>query len=166
MASRALKYGASLEEVATDLVGISCGTPYGIGPDSVLSAFDAVGKSLLEIAKAKQLTLPVVGQDEPIESIVKTPLTNGHTNYPAKSAYTNGQTGSGNGLTKGNTKSTQMNIPVGGKYQIDTGSVSSIHQEKIIENKFVVCPDCASPVVFAEGCRQCINPSCGWSKCS
>ena len=166
LASRALKYGASLEEVATDLVGISCGTPYGIGPDSVLSAFDAVGKSLLEIAKAKQLTLPVVGQDEPIESIVKTPLTNGHTNYPAKSAYTNGQTGSGNGLTKGNTKSTQMNIPVGGKYQIDTGSVSSIHQEKIIENKFVVCPDCASPVVFAEGCRQCINPSCGWSKCS
>ena len=60
LASRALKYGASLEEIATDLVGISCGTPYGMGATSVLSAFDAVGKSLLEIAKSKQLQLPIV----------------------------------------------------------------------------------------------------------
>ena len=42
----------------------------------------------------------------------------------------------------------------------------AFNEEKIIENKFVVCPDCSSPVVFSEGCRRCINPTCGWSKCS
>lgn len=169
LASRALKYGASLEEVATDLVGISCGTPYGIGPDSVLSAFDAVGKSLLEIAKAKQLTLPVVGQnEEPVEAVVKTqtPSANGQTNYSSKLTPANGQ--NPNGLTKDNAnkKSVQMSIPSGIKYQIDANLASGIHQEEIIENKFVVCPDCSSPVIYAEGCRTCSNPTCGWSKCS
>ena len=64
LASRALKYGASLEEIASDLVGISCGTPYGFGPESVLSAFDAVGKSLLEISHSKQLQLPEITEQE------------------------------------------------------------------------------------------------------
>src|SRR3990170_3798793 len=89
LASRALKYGASLQEVASDLVGISCGTPYGIGPDSVLSAFDAVGKSLVEIANAKQLQLPVLEEVEQsqIEKVAKNQeVTNG------ESIQTNGQT--------------------------------------------------------------------------
>lgn len=27
------------------------------------------------------------------------------------------------------------------------------------------CPDCGSPVRRAGGCKQCINPSCGWAAC-
>ncbi|MBI3282619.1 adenosylcobalamin-dependent ribonucleoside-diphosphate reductase [Candidatus Curtissbacteria bacterium] len=171
LASRALKYGASLEEIASDLVGISCGTPYGIGPDSVLSAFDAVGKSLIEIANAKQLQLPI-SQETIAEEVVKKDSivqaagqSNGQTN-----GYTNGQSNgvgtNGNGLPRQAGQNLQMSIPQGAEMQLDTGLVSGIHEEKIIENKFIVCPDCSSPVIYAEGCRKCVNPSCGWSKCS
>ncbi len=57
LASLALKYGASLEEVAEQLVGIYCGQKTGMGSESILSMYDAVGKSLLEIAKGEQLNL-------------------------------------------------------------------------------------------------------------
>ncbi len=60
LASRALKHGATLEEVANDLIGIACGTPYGVGPNAILSMFDAVGKSILEIARGKQLPLDIL----------------------------------------------------------------------------------------------------------
>ncbi|PJA50822.1 ribonucleoside-diphosphate reductase, adenosylcobalamin-dependent [Candidatus Shapirobacteria bacterium CG_4_9_14_3_um_filter_36_12] len=57
LASLALKYGANLEEVADELVGISCGQKIGFGNNMILSMFDAVGKALLEIAKGDQLDL-------------------------------------------------------------------------------------------------------------
>lgn len=57
LASLALKYGAGLEEVADELVGISCGQRVGFGNGTVLSMFDAVGKALLEIGKGEQLEL-------------------------------------------------------------------------------------------------------------
>ncbi|MFA6250025.1 MAG: adenosylcobalamin-dependent ribonucleoside-diphosphate reductase [Candidatus Shapirobacteria bacterium] len=57
LASLCLKYGASLEEVAEELVGISCGQRVGLGNGAVLSMFDAVGKSLLEISRGEQLNL-------------------------------------------------------------------------------------------------------------
>ena len=169
LASRALKYGASLEEIATDLVGISCGTPYGMGASSVLSAFDAVGKSLLEIARSKQLQLPIVEesqQEEPAQQALK---TNGefqrYANGKTNGKTTNGQSAEVSTNTNGSSKAVQMNLtprtasPVFGK--------STAHSEEaLLENKFTICPDCSSPVVYAEGCRQCINPTCGWSKCS
>ena len=57
LASLALKYGASLEEVADDLVGIACGQRVGLGNGMILSMYDAIGKSLLEISKGEQLDL-------------------------------------------------------------------------------------------------------------
>lgn len=169
LASRALKYGATLEEIASDLVGISCGTPYGLGPDSVLSAFDAVGKSLVEISHAKQLMLPISH-----ESPTTLASTSNAAILPSNGASSpNGQTvNSPNGQTATSRKpetnghNLQMTIPQALEYQIDTGLVAGVHEEKIIENKFIVCPDCSSPVVYAEGCRKCTNPTCGWSKCS
>lgn len=187
LASRALKYGASLEEIASDLVGISCGTPYGLGPDSILSAFDAVGKSLVEIARAKQLPLPIVENlTESVEKVTKfQPATtesangatkgyvNGYTRLP--NSDTGGQV-NGNGYTQktssngitidSNSQGLQMTIPQAAEVQLDSGLITGIHEEKIIEDKFIICPDCSSPVVFAEGCAKCLNPSCGWSKCS
>ena len=171
LASRALKYGASLEEIATDLVGISCGTPYGMGATSVLSAFDAVGKSLLEIAKSKQLQLlpPAEEDQQPQSSSQQELKTNGeaksYTNGQTNGKMTNGQSTQVDTNTNGSSKAVQMNLtprtnsPVFGK--------STVHSEEAhLENKFTICPDCASPVVYAEGCRQCINPTCGWSKCN
>ncbi len=57
LASLALKYGATLDEVSEHLIGISCGQKVGLGSGTVLSMFDAVGKSLLEIAKGEQLNM-------------------------------------------------------------------------------------------------------------
>jgi ribonucleoside-diphosphate reductase alpha chain len=57
LASLALKYGATLDEISEQLVGISCGQKFGMGNGAVLSMFDAVGKSLLEISKGEQLTI-------------------------------------------------------------------------------------------------------------
>lgn len=57
LASLALKYGANLDEVADELVGISCGQKVGLGNGAVLSMFDAVGKSLLEISRGEQLSM-------------------------------------------------------------------------------------------------------------
>lgn len=197
LASRALKYGASLEEIATDLVGISCGTPYGLGPESVLSAFDAVGKSLLEIARAKQLQLPVIeetssqdiqAQEEAtIEERVRIKpngyslATNGHSSNGYTNGHTNGHSnglsnGYSNGHTNGHTKpqeveeATQMSLasnPASASLTVvSPGQVNFHDEEKFIESKFTSCPDCGSPVTYAEGCRKCINPTCGWSKCS
>lgn len=57
LASLALKYGATLDEISEQLIGISCGQKVGMGSNAVLSMFDAVGKSLLEIAKGEQLSM-------------------------------------------------------------------------------------------------------------
>jgi len=57
LASLALKYGATLDEISEQLVGISCGQKVGMGNGAVLSMFDAVGKSILEISRGEQLTI-------------------------------------------------------------------------------------------------------------
>jgi ribonucleoside-diphosphate reductase alpha chain len=62
LASLALKYGATLDEISEQLVGISCGQKVGMGNGAVLSMFDAVGKSVLEISKGQQLSI-FVDQD-------------------------------------------------------------------------------------------------------
>ena len=183
LASRALKYGASLEEVASDLIGISCGTPYGIGVDSVLSAFDAVGKSLIEISNAKQLQLPVLEEVEELQ-IERTVNTQVSTN--GQSALTNGQTNgqtqvNGQSKTNSTSKNEQLNlseINIKKPTQMSDAATASIQLSdikrsgddpdvvKMIEARFSSCPDCGSPLTYAEGCKKCINPTCGWSKCS
>jgi len=57
LASLALKYGATLDEIAEELVGISCGQRVGLGTNSVLSMFDAVGKMLMEVSRGEQLDM-------------------------------------------------------------------------------------------------------------
>lgn len=57
LSSLALKYGATLDEISEELVGISCGQKVGMGNGAVLSMFDAVGKSLLEISRGEQLNM-------------------------------------------------------------------------------------------------------------
>ena len=165
LASRALKYGAPLEEVASDLVGISVGAPVGLGPNSVLSAFDAVGKSLIEIVNAKQLQLPIVEESgEKIEAII-TPQsqlqslsnTNGHTN-----GHTNGN---GQITTNGNGTNFQLTLSPSA-IKKPQAMASAFHEEQALETKFNSCPDCGGPLVYSEGCRKCVNVTCGWSKCS
>lgn len=185
LVSRALKYGASLEEVASDLVGISCGTPYGLGPDSILSAFDAVGKSLIEISRAKQLQLPILeAEANKIDSLIVETFTNG---YKKNGITTNGYTKTVNGVTNGykndqsqvglgqsqmtlnGLSNTQNNLTVMQNQETAvslTPTLTPTHEERLVEAKFIICPDCASPLVYSEGCRKCINPTCGWSKCS
>lgn len=177
LASRALKYGATLEEIASDLIGISCGTPYGLGPDSVLSAFDAVGKSLVEIARAKQLQLPMTEEAKEANNNIATlrivnpvstgtPYSNGHT---LTNGHTNGKSnGHSNGYGFG-INGSAPSISVGAQETVGHGDSPSLafeFDEKALEAKFNACPDCGSPLVYSEGCRKCVNVTCGWSKCS
>ena len=67
LASLSLKYGASLDEIADNLVGISCGQKIGLGNGTVLSMFDAVGKSLLEISRGEQLNM-FAGEKDSIDT--------------------------------------------------------------------------------------------------
>jgi len=67
LASLALKYGASLDEIADEMVGIACGQKVGLGPGTVLSMFDAVGKSLLEVSRGEQLDI-FVGEKDSIDT--------------------------------------------------------------------------------------------------
>ncbi len=169
LASRALKYGASLEEIASDLVGISCGTPYGLGPDSVLSAFDAVGKSLIDISRAKQLRLPVIEeQEQGVEKKIYTQtLTNGHTNG-LTNGHTNGHSKT-NGITINLAPQASSAFPSHPE-PTNEGDLAlnqlAFEEEKAMESKFTSCPDCGSPLIYAEGCKKCVSPICGWSKCS
>ncbi len=198
LASRALKYGASLQEIASDLVGISCGSPYGLGQDSILSAFDAVGKSLIQIANAKQLQLPIDKEEQSLEEPIVKPAdlqtdplkktfsesnqtngySNGHTNGYSN-GHTNGHT-NGNGtapkviggtslsITAGLQMSSFPSKPLPSKIGVPTQAEFSqmMNEQKMIQTKFEVCPDCTSPLIFKEGCKTCANPTCGWSKCS
>ena len=43
--------------MASELVGIFCGQKVGFGTGTILSMFDAVGKSLLEVSRGEQLDL-------------------------------------------------------------------------------------------------------------
>jgi ribonucleoside-diphosphate reductase alpha chain len=67
LASLALKYGASLDEIADEMVGIACGQKVGLGPGTVLSMFDAVGKSLLEVSRGEQLDI-FAGEKDTIDA--------------------------------------------------------------------------------------------------
>lgn len=153
LSSLALKYGATLEEVASELVGISCGTQYGIGPNAIYSAFDAVGKSLAEIASAKQLNLLsqdiLITDDKPQE-----PVSNGHTNGHS---------------SNGHTQQAQVQAvqePLIKEEPLALEIKSPLESKVITLDINNSCPQCGSPLVFKEGCKSCINPICGWSKCS
>jgi len=84
LASLALKYGANLEEVADELVGISCGQKVGFGNNMTLSMFDAVGKALLEIAKGDQLDL-FEGEKDKLDLLgeIRTKLADGESKFSA-----------------------------------------------------------------------------------
>lgn len=75
LASLALKYGAELREVAEEMVGISCGQKVGFGNETVLSMFDAVGKSLLEISRGEQLDLFTQEKKEPLIKQLRDKIT-------------------------------------------------------------------------------------------
>lgn len=75
LASLALKYGAELKEVAEEMVGISCGQKVGFGNETVLSMFDAVGKSLLEISRGEQLDLFTEEKKEPLIKQLRAKIT-------------------------------------------------------------------------------------------
>lgn len=81
LASLALKYGAELKEVAEEMVGISCGQKVGFGNETVLSMFDAVGKSLLEISRGEQLDLFVEEKKEPLLKQLREKITEGESKF-------------------------------------------------------------------------------------
>ncbi|MAG59175.1 ribonucleoside-diphosphate reductase, adenosylcobalamin-dependent [Candidatus Woesebacteria bacterium] len=143
LASLALKHGASLGEVADELVGVACGTSYGLGPNAVLSMFDAVGKSVLEISSTKQLPLEFGAKDEEVVEATQSE-SNGHSKHPVEERDGNGTSHAGEAVT----------MDVFGHSNTPT-----------YQPTFSACPDCGSTLLLVEGCKKCSNPGCGYSKC-
>lgn len=83
LSSLALKYGAGLEEVSKHLIGISCGQKIGMGDGAVLSMFDAVGKSFLEISRGEQLSM-FEGEKETINQNVLVGVENERAKMESK----------------------------------------------------------------------------------
>jgi ribonucleoside-diphosphate reductase alpha chain len=140
LASLALKYGATLDEVADELVGVSCGQKVGLGSNAVLSMFDAVGKAILEISRGEQL-------DMFAEEKMKLELPTAAEAMAGKPKVTGGQTAT----TQPSSKQILAELRV---------------KQTEGESKFSSCPDCGSPLYAEEGCFKCSNAYCGYSKCS
>lgn len=169
LASLSLKYGASLDEVAAELVGISCGSKVGMGPNAILSMFDAVGKSLLEVAKGEQLDMFSAALAEENATSAKDEkekleLGNGKSEKTKEEIKMggNGRDHSlqSNGISE---KLPESNVRAQSIAPI-LSEIRAKHAEG--ESKFNSCPDCGSPLYAEEGCFKCSNSFCGYSKCS
>ena len=100
-------------------------------------------------------------------------MANGPLRQSASEAsHTNGITPSAAGQTNGKNPQLILQEVQTSITKIESQDkdllVASLLQNEIkeLETKFNSCQDCGSPLVYAEGCRKCINPTCGWSKCS
>lgn len=172
LASMAMRYGASVEEVANELVGISCGSQYGVGPNAITSMFDAVGKSMLELIQNRQLSLIMDAVEEATtESRAETqPLQAG----PAASSI-GLPAMNDNGIINGNghhipapaqTSAAQASLLTA---QQDPLTIPTLMAEKLASGTaqltFEACPECGGRLFAVEGCMSCVNPVCGYSKC-
>lgn len=154
LASLAMKYGATVDEVANQLIGVSCGAQVGFGPNAVLSMFDAVGKSMIELIQNRQLSLIMESADASSEAIRATTNGNGHAN--------NGHSNTDTGHIF--AQPAQLSITTA-----DPAAIPTIMAEKLAQGTatvaFEACPECQGKMFMAEGCMSCVNPACGYSKC-
>lgn len=165
LSSLAMKYGATVDEVANELVGISCGSQYGVGPTAITSMFDAVGKSMLELIQNRQLSLIMDTLEESHQVQDHASNGNGHA------VTGNGVNMNGNGAyTESAALSTsgqQMQLAVA--QPPDPMTIPTLMAEKLASGTaqvmFESCPDCQGKMFMAEGCRTCVNPACGYAKC-
>lgn len=191
LASLAMKYGASVEEVANELVGISCGQQYGYGPNAITSMFDAVGKSMLELIQNRQLSLIMDAVDEVTSEdqgskatteVIDQPSAastngNGHTvtNVPLGSASPSlGGREASNGAALHTTSAVgrgalPLQAAVAVKPASDSLTIPTLIAEKLASGTakiaFESCTECGTRMVMAEGCMTCMSPVCGFSKC-
>jgi ribonucleoside-diphosphate reductase alpha chain len=124
-----------MDDVVTQLRGISCDRAVGIGPNKVLSMPDAVGQILQTHMMEKdgiQEDLGLGGaaapqtQVSPAQTVQGPPATSSPV-QPNAQTETNGE-------------------------YYDPG-----------EHFIGTCPECSSDLQFAEGCVKCL--SCGYSEC-
>lgn len=161
LASLAMRYGASVEEVANELIGISCGQQVGFGPNAVVSMFDAVGKSMVELTQGRQLALIMDAVEEAHEE---------HNQSMMFAAGQPVQAGvPSNGKTNGNGNGTGSVTASAAVSTAEPMSISTLMAEKLAKGTatiaFEACPECGSNMFMAEGCMTCSSLSCGYSKC-
>lgn len=181
LSSLAMKYGASIEEIANELVGISCGSQYGVGPNAITSMFDAVGKSIHELIQNRQLSL-IMDAVEEVTSEAQTqlpmsaPVTANMGSGGEVSSATNGRSASnGNGAaSNGNGHTAASSVQAAGQASLLTAradplTIPTLMAEKLASGTaqltFEACPECGGRLFAVEGCMSCVNPVCGYSKC-
>jgi len=82
LTSELLRSGADPKEVASQLIGIRCHRPFGIGKNAVYSCADAIGKAMAEFCGEK--VIEPIGDSEDFEDLLKPKTTGEHLNKKDK----------------------------------------------------------------------------------
>ena len=76
LTSELLRSGADPEGVASQLIGIRCHRPFGIGENAVYSCADAIGKTIAEFCGKK--VIESIGDSENFENLLESKTTGGY----------------------------------------------------------------------------------------
>lgn len=76
LTSELLRSGADPKEVASQLIGISCHKPFGIGKNAIYSCADAIGKAIAEFCGEK--VIEPIGDSEDFEDLLGQKTTGEH----------------------------------------------------------------------------------------
>ncbi|MFW6330943.1 MAG: response regulator SirA, partial [Gemmatimonadota bacterium] len=132
--SLALRSGIPMDDVVNQLRGISCDRAVGIGPNKVLSMPDAIGQVLQLHMQEKE------GIQEEL--------------------------GLGGAAPRSAPAAIRTDTPDTGRADVGRGPDAEQRSLDYYDpgDAFIgTCPECASDLMFAEGCAKC--PSCGYSEC-
>ncbi len=164
MISLWLRSGGKLHHVIRQLKGIGSILQVSTKEGKIRSLGDGLARALEKFARAKSkvgLKNLVTGQYDSAELDrdwldYRRGNSRGNGNEP--SAGTNGK---GNGHKAGAQAVgvRQSNLQPAGARFADFATESNIREEQYK----VLCPDCQTPLCFAEGCEKCV--SCGYSLC-
>ena len=139
LASMALRAGIQPQEIAAQLIGITCCPRWDQGV-MVKSTPDAIAQVLRRQAGLD----PALAKEQPPASQLRLPIA-----------------GLAPGPALGPTPRDAAHY--GGQQNGRHGSDYGAAQDTIGPARGPACPECHLPTINAEGCRSC--PNCGWNKC-
>ncbi len=145
LVSLGLRSGISLQQIYSQLRGISCDRAVGFGPNKVLSVPDAIAQAMIQHEQEKA----GIQQELPMSSGRPRSLPGGAADAGARGV-------SGPAAAAGDAP---RDAPSAGPAQPSLDVDAYDPGETFIGT----CPECSSELRFAEGCVKCL--ACGYSEC-
>jgi len=169
-----LRSGGRLHHVINQLKGIGSSLQVATREGKVRSLGDGLSRALAKYARAKAkfgLASLLMGRFDPAEvGNDWADMMNPPTDSPQDEAAAKQKNGNGNGSGNGHGKhvAAEVRQVTAGRTAIQIASSAlrcdQAFESRVREEQFkVICPDCRSPLRFAEGCVKC--EFCGYSHC-